>query len=112
MKNFVQPGDVITLAAPAAVASGGGVLVGTIFGIAAFSAANGAPVEVKTTGVFDMDAVAHATAQAIAVGEPVYWDATAKKATKTDTSNTKIGVAVAAKASTDGVVRVRLNGAF
>ncbi|WEK50317.1 MAG: DUF2190 family protein [Candidatus Kaistia colombiensis] len=112
MKNFVKPGDVITLAAPSAVVSGGGVLVGTIFGIAAYSAASGADVEVKTTGVFDLDAATHATTQAIAVGEAVYWDATAKKATKTGTDNTKIGVAVAAKASPDAVVRVRLNGTF
>ena len=35
MKNFIQPGNTITLAAPAAVTSGSGLLVGAIFGIAA-----------------------------------------------------------------------------
>jgi len=112
MKNFVQPGDMLTLTAPYDVASGGGVLVGSIFGIAAFAALNGASVEAKTTGVFDLVATTHATTQAFAVGDAVYWDNSAKKATKVDTSNTKIGVAVAAKASPDAVVRVRLNGSF
>ena len=34
MKNFVQHGLTVTLAAPAAVTSGSGVLVGAIFGVA------------------------------------------------------------------------------
>ena len=33
MKNFVQPGNTITLTAPYAVASGDGLLVGYIFGV-------------------------------------------------------------------------------
>ena len=33
MKNYVQPGNTITLTAPYAVASGDGLLVGAIFGI-------------------------------------------------------------------------------
>ncbi len=45
MKNFVQPGNTITLTAPYAVASGDGLLVGSIFGIAAGAAALGEPVE-------------------------------------------------------------------
>ena len=35
MKNYVQPGNTITLTAPYTVASGDGLLVGSIFGIAA-----------------------------------------------------------------------------
>jgi predicted RecA/RadA family phage recombinase len=38
MKNFVQPGNTITLTAPYAVASGDGLLVGYIFGVAAGTA--------------------------------------------------------------------------
>ena len=41
MKTYVQPGNTITLTAPYAVASGDGLLVGSIFGVAA-GAANGA----------------------------------------------------------------------
>ena len=35
MKNYVQPGNTITLTAPYAVTSGDGFLVGSIFGVAA-----------------------------------------------------------------------------
>jgi predicted RecA/RadA family phage recombinase len=42
MRNFIQNGDIITVAAPAAVASGDGVLVGTLFGIAVDDADSGA----------------------------------------------------------------------
>jgi predicted RecA/RadA family phage recombinase len=52
MKNCVQPGNTITLTAPYAVASGDGLLVGSIFGIAAGAAALGEPVETALTGVF------------------------------------------------------------
>jgi len=39
MKNFVQPGKTITLTAPYAVTSGDGLLVGSVFGVAAGTAA-------------------------------------------------------------------------
>ena len=41
MKNYVQPGNTITLTAPYAVTSGDGLLVGSIFGIASGAAALG-----------------------------------------------------------------------
>ena len=44
MKNFVQPSNTITLTAPYAVASGDGLLVGSIFGVAAGAAALGESV--------------------------------------------------------------------
>lgn len=111
MKNFVQTGNTITLTAPYAVASGDGLLVGAIFGVAAGAAALGEPVEAALTGVYDLKKVA---SQAWAAGDKVYWDNTAKEATKTTTSNTLIGVAVVAVAGGAGDVvgRVRLNGAF
>ena len=58
MKNYVQPGNTITLAAPYAVTSGDGLLVGSIFGVAAGDAANAETVEVALTGVFDLKNVA------------------------------------------------------
>ena len=39
MKNYVQPGNTITLTAPYAVVSGEGLLVGSIFGVASGTAA-------------------------------------------------------------------------
>ncbi|HRO60318.1 MAG TPA: DUF2190 family protein [Burkholderiaceae bacterium] len=109
MKNFVQPGDTITLPAPAALSSGDAVLVGTAFGVACGDAASGAAVEVKTTGVFDLKAASAATA---AVGAAAYWDNTGKEVNATASGNTKIGVFLAAKTNGQTTARVRLNGAF
>ena len=111
MKNYVQPGKTITLAAPYAVSSGDGLLVGAIFGVATASAAIGETVEAALVGIFDIKKVA---SQAWAVGDKVYWDNTAKETTKTATSNTLIGVAVEAVANgaSDTVGRLRLNGSY
>ena len=108
MRNFVQPGSVVTVPAPADVASGAGVLVGSLFGIAAVSALSGADVEIKTTGVFEM---AKTSALAISVGDLIYWDNTAKVVNKTNT-NKLVGVAVSAAANPSDTVKVRLNGAL
>ena len=111
MKNYVQPGNTITLTAPYAVASGDGLLVGSIFGVASGTAALGETVEAALTVVYDLKKVA---SQAWAAGDKVYWDNTAKEATKTTTSNTLIGVAVVAVAggASDIIGRVRLNASF
>lgn len=108
MKNFVQPGDTVTVTAPYDVTSGGGVLVGALFGIAAYSAKSGEEVEIKTTGVFEH---AKTSAQAWAtVGLAIYWDNTNKVFTTTATDNTLVAknLAVAANPSATGIVR--LNG--
>ncbi|KAB2883032.1 MAG: DUF2190 family protein [Pseudorhodoplanes sp.] len=111
MKNYVQPGNTITLAAPYAVESGDGLLVGAIFGVATGAAANGEPVEAALVGVFDLKKVG---SQAWAAGDKVYWDNTNKQATKTATDNTLIGAAVEAvdNGASDIIGRVRLNGSF
>lgn len=111
MKNYVQPGNTITLTAPYAVLSGEGLLVGSIFGIAAGAAASGEPVEAALVGVFDLTKVG---SQAWSVGAKVYWDDTNKRTTNVATSNTLIGVAVEAVAggAGDTIGRVRLNGSF
>jgi len=107
MKNFVQPGDVITLLAPYDVVSGAGVLVGTLFGIAAYSALTGAEVETKMSGVYDMPKL---SAQAWTAGQAIYWDNTAKSTTSVVGSNTLIGKAVLAAANPSDIGRVRLSG--
>lgn len=99
MKNYVQRGENLTLAAPYAVASGAGALVGSIFGVASTTLANAESGEFATEGVFDLTKVG---SQAWTVGAKVYWDDTAKNCTTTATSNTLIGVAVAAVGSGAG----------
>ena len=107
MKNFVQEGDRITVAAPATVSSGDGVLVGSIFGIAMTDAASGADVVLAMEGVYTLP---KAGSQAWSVGAKVYWDNTNKVCTTTATGNTLIGVATAAVAGgandTTGTVRL------
>ena len=111
MKTYVQPGNTITLTAPYAVASGDGLLVGSIFGVAAGTAAIGESVEAALVGVYELKKLG---SQAWAVGDRIYWDNTARQTTKVTTSNTLIGVATEAVAggATDLIGRVRLNGAF
>jgi predicted RecA/RadA family phage recombinase len=111
MKNYVQPGNTITLTAPYAVASGDGLLVGAIFGVASGAGALGEPVEAALVGVFDLTKVG---SQAWAAGAKVYWDNTNKRCTTVATDNTLIGVATEAVASGAGdtIGRVRLNASF
>ena len=99
MKNFVQPGENITVSAPYALASGAGALVGALFGVAANAAENGATVVLKTEGVFDLPKVG---SQAWTVGAKVYWDNTNKYLTTTSAGNTLVGVAMAAVGSGAG----------
>ena len=111
MKNYVQPGNTITLTAPYAVVSGDGLLVGSIFGIASRTAALGESVETALTGVFDITKIG---SQGWTAGARIYWDDTNTRATNVATSNTLIGVATEAVAggAGDTIGRVRLNGAF
>lgn len=111
MKNFVQPGNTLTVPAPYNVEAGDGVKVGQIFGVASGAAAETEEVEIATVGVFILD---KAGSQAWTVGALVYWDDTSKHCTTVATSNLLIGVAMAAVGSGAGETlgRVRLNGSF
>jgi predicted RecA/RadA family phage recombinase len=111
MKNFIQRGDTLTLTAPYAVSSGGGALVGSIFGVAATDVASGEEGEFQVAGVFDLVRETGAST-GWSQGALIYWDNTNKRVTKTSTSNKLIGVAVRAAADGDATGRVRLNGAF
>jgi predicted RecA/RadA family phage recombinase len=97
---------VLELAAPHAVASGGGVKIGPIFGVALVGAAQGVTVEVVTAGVHLLPKV---SAQAWAVGDAVFWDDDLKLCTATAAGNTRIGVAAAAADKPSSGGRVRLD---
>jgi len=99
MRNYVQDGDRIEVAAPYALTSGDGALVGSLFGVAMSDAANGADVVLQTTGVVELTKVG---SQAWTVGVKVYWDDGNTRCTTVSTSNTMIGVATAAVASGAG----------
>ena len=108
MKNYIQEGDRIALAAPYAVSSGGGALIGAVFGVAVTDLANAEVGTFALEGVFTLPKATGAAT----LGAKAYWDNTNKNITATSTSNTLVGVFVAAYASGDTTANVRLNGSF
>lgn len=108
MRNYVQEGSTVTVAAPYALTAGQGALVGAaLFGVASADAALNAPVELVTNGVFDITALGTDTA---VVGAVLYWDNGNRRLTTTATGNTYVGYAVAAKSNGDVTARIRLSG--
>ena len=104
--NFIQPGRHITVTAPTGgVLSGEGVLIGTLFGIAQYDAAEGAEVEILTEGVVD---IGKTSALAISVGDRLFWDGTNKVVNKTATAQVCVGVAVSVAANPSDTVRMKL----
>lgn len=97
MKNFVQSGDVITVAAPADVASGQFVAIGSLFGVAQASAMAGDDVALATEGVFELTVL---NAAAMTVGAVVYvapdgfLDAASNDGGEPAVSYPRVGVAV------------------
>ena len=108
---FIQRGDEIDYTPAANVAAGALVLVGDKPGVAKFAIPAGETGALSMRGVFDVEQDGSA---AVSVGDAIYWDASAGKATKTAstgtspnvTNNTRIGTAVAAAASGADTVRV------
>jgi predicted RecA/RadA family phage recombinase len=109
MKNYIQPGDVLTLTAPYDRLSGQGAFVGSIFGIAAYDVLSGAVGEFAIVGVFSH---AKAASQAWTAGQKIYWDNTAKVMTNVATGNIHIGHTIEAVAGGAGDIigKVRLHG--
>lgn len=107
--NFIQPGSVITVAAPADVVSGQFVKVGSIFGVAQTDAVSGASVAIQIDGVHELPKAAPLV---ISAGDPVYWDVADANFNKTGTANWYVGVAAVAAASADTSVIIRLNGSM
>lgn len=105
MRNYIQEGEAIQVAAPYAVTSGQGVLVGALFGVAAADAASGADVVIATSGIFDITALATDTAT---VGAKLYWDNGNRRLTTTASTHICAGVATAAKANGDTTARIKL----
>lgn len=108
MKTFIQNGDVITVVAPTGgIQSGDGVIVGALFGVAAFTTAEGEAAEIATRGVYVLPKEPTAV---IAAGAQVAWDASANQVDLPGTGLYPVGIAT--EAAGDGVttVRVRLDG--
>jgi len=109
--NYVQEGGRMTVIAPAAVTTGGLVLIGQMFGVAQGNAASAANVVIQTGGVHSLRKL-NGASTSFAAGANVYWDSTNSNATVSATSNTRIGVAAVAAANADVAITVRLNPSF
>jgi len=103
MTNFVQKGDTLTVTAPAEVTSGSLVVVGSLIGVAAFDAASGADVEIKTTGVFTLPKT---TTDVVTQGAALYWNASTEKLTITPGTDSKPLVGLATTAAGSGATTV------
>ena len=111
MNNFIQAGKNLTVPAPT-----GGTVSGQLYrilsllGVAATTEAVGDPVVLITDGVFDL---AKTSAQAWAVGDPIYSIAATNVLTNVPgTGNFLVGVAVEIAANPSAIGRVRLNGSL
>ena len=108
MKTYIQNGHIITVPAPTGgITSGDGLIVGNIFGIAAYSASEGDPLELATTGVYKLP---KATAAVLTVGARLAWDNTAKQVNTPGAGRFPIGIATEAAGNGVTSVTVRLDG--
>jgi predicted RecA/RadA family phage recombinase len=106
MNNYIQDGNVLSLAPGADVASGVGYLFGTgLFGVATENVTSGVAGPFVTEGVVE---IAKTSALAISVGDRLFWDATNKVVNKTATAQQCVGIAVAAAANPSATVLMKL----
>ncbi|MBO4169543.1 DUF2190 family protein [Cereibacter azotoformans] len=107
MKTYIQSGDVLTITAPAAIASGAFVKIGRLTGFAQADAAEGQPVAIVTRAVSEVPVAA---ADPVTVGAAVYADADGALTTD-ETDATYVGYSTSAAVPAAGVatVKVRLD---
>jgi predicted RecA/RadA family phage recombinase len=106
-RTYLQPGNTVdAVAGTGGVTSGVPVVWGSLFGVPAVTAAEGATYSLELTGVHALPK----DSAAIGAGAKAYWDAGAGKVTATVGTNRLIGAAVEAALAGDPTVRVRLNG--
>lgn len=105
MKNKISSGKLVNVTLAADIASGAGLLVGALFGVAVTAGKSGDVIAVDTDGEFELPA---ATGAALTVGQLAYWDVTNKRVTGTAADNTLIGHVTVAKASAAAVATVRI----
>lgn len=106
--SYKQPGEILEVLAPYDRASSGlGLLVGSIFGMTCDAALSGAALRIETQGVHT--GVAKTSAQAWAVGDPIYWDDTNKRFDNTAVGK-RVGVATAVSANPSATGELKLLG--
>lgn len=111
MKNCIQQeAKILTLIAPSGgVVSGSVYKIGELIVVAMISAAEGAKFQGVVEGVFELTKV---TLDDVAAGDPLFWDNSAKKLTKTAAANRLVGAAIEAADDAATTVKCRFNGSF
>lgn len=106
MARFVQHGDTIDYSPVAAATAGTVVVQNDLIGVVMTDIAAGGKGALGVEGVYEIAKAA----EAIAVGEKVWWDGANSRVTKTKGQLTVLaGKAVSAAASGDATVNVLLN---
>jgi predicted RecA/RadA family phage recombinase len=101
MKNYVQPGNSLTVPAPSGgVVSGQPVVIGSLRGFASATAAEGEDVAIPRIGVYE---VVKEAGVAWSIGDKLYLKADGSGFNKTASANTLFGFAALAAASGDVV---------
>lgn len=109
MKNLVMNGCDLDVTTPSGgMVSGTAYLIGSAFGVAKLTTAEGEPNVLVTEGVFDLPKEGAGSGQVLAFGTLSYWDNTNKRLTNTSSGNTKVGYAVAAALTGATLGRYRL----
>ena len=108
MKNYLQPGERLTITATADILSGAPVLVGGMLCVATHDALSGASLVVQTTGVVNLTKLG---TDVVAIGDVLYWDGANSRLTKISAVGL-FQAGIATKAAGNGVttVNIRLDG--
>lgn len=102
-----QEGRVIEFTCTSDVVVGDVVPLGTgMIGIAVKSGLVGEVITLELEKVWTIKAK---DSEAIAIGDKVYWDNTAKELTKTTSSNTYAGISISSKSTSAGTINVKIS---
>lgn len=108
MRNFKQPGDIVTLTAPSNVTAGDVVQVGQIVGIVVNDALSGEEMEVQRVGLFE--GLIKEAGTAYTEGALIHWNGTAFSAAALSAGDLVVGYAAAAATAGAVVGDVILTG--
>jgi predicted RecA/RadA family phage recombinase len=104
LARFIHEGKSIDFFPDTITPAGSVIVLGSLVGVTKLDLPAGQMGAVHVVGVYDIVK----SNVAIPLGSKVYWDTTAKQAVLTSTGNPLLGVAVAAAAADETLVRVRL----
>lgn len=105
MKNYVQPGKVLDLTAPAAIISGQALVIGSLFVVAQADAASGEKFAGLAEGVVTIPKLA---TDVMAEGAKVNWNTTTKQLQLATSDLDGVGSVVEAAGNGTAEVKIKL----